>query len=219
MPVASSASTLGSATFEKRGTHTARPATRRAGESVNHSTSSPTRPADPDRSGSQMQPVEEQRQPARGGLPGVAGRSGDRRAPRRRASTAPVTDTRATIGRRRRSGRSSHSVIHDAMQNSPKHSDHVDIGAAERGDPEQRHERPDVEHRPQRVDRGREVEVDGDRDQPDHRGDHERDRQRPQVGLGDAAHQRPRDEHPQHEQPDRHHHRQEHHPARDQHVG
>ena len=44
----------------------------------------------------------------------------------------------------------------------------VDVAAPERRHPEQRHERADVEHRAQRVDRRREVEVDGDRDQAEH---------------------------------------------------
>ena len=46
--------------------------------------------------------------------------------------------------------------------------------------------------------------------------DHARHRHGPQRRPLDAPDQRPRDQHPHHEQADRGHHRQEHHPARDQ---
>ena len=72
----------------------------------------------------------------------------------------------------------------------------VDVAAPERGHAEQRDERPDVEGRPQRVDRGRDVEVDGDREQAEHRGDRERDRDGAQARPRDPPGDRPGDREP-----------------------
>ena len=104
----------------------------------------------------------------------------------------------------------------DTEQREAQH--HVDVAAAERGHAEQRHQRGEIEHRPQRIDRGREIQIDGNREQPDHGRDHERARDRPHARARRAPGRGSGDQHAEHEQADRAHHRQEHHPPRDQQV-
>ena len=130
-----------------------------------------------------MQPVERQRQPAGRGLGGVPGEPGDHQHRRRGEQRAGDRDQARRPSAASRSGRSTHSAIQAATQNSAKHSSRVDDRAAERGHPEQRHQRADVEHRAQRVVGGGEVQVHGDRDQPDDRGDHQRHRDRSQARV------------------------------------
>ena len=100
------------------------------------------------------------------------------------AISAPVTATRPATERCSRSGRSTHTAIHGGHAEQREAQLEVDDRAAERGHPEQRHQRADVEHRPQRIVRGREVQVDGNRDQPDHRRDRQRHRHRAQARAG-----------------------------------
>ena len=92
----------------------------------------------------------------------------------------------------------------------------VEDRASECGDPVKGHERAQIEHRAKRVVGDREIQVHRDRDQPHDRRHDARHRYGPQRRPLDAPDQRPRDQHPQREQADRGHHRQEHHPARDQ---
>ena len=77
VPVPSSTRTDTSATFENRGTTIDRPATRRRRPQAEPEDEQPDQTAEPERAGDQVQPVERQRQTARGGLRRVSARAGD----------------------------------------------------------------------------------------------------------------------------------------------
>ncbi len=94
--------------------------------------------------------------------------------------------------------------------------EYVDVAAPERRRAEQRHQRRQIERGTQRINRRGDVEIDGNRQHPDDRDDHERPRHRPQTGPWSEPSRRSRDEDAKHEQADRAHHREEHHPPRDQ---
>ena len=160
-------STETNATFEKRGTTTESPATRRPAGRLAQTTSRPTSPP------SQIEPETRWSQSSRSERPRGAvcaawpDGAGDERAPpprrRARAEAAEELGDRAVLALGpvdpERDPRG------DAEE---READlHVDVAAPERRHAEQRHERADVEDRAQRVDRGRDVEVDRDREQPE----------------------------------------------------
>ena len=158
-----------------------------------------------------MQPVEQQRESTRRGLRGVAGSAGhhhDGSGREQRAARGdqlrdrPPRPPRAIHPQRDSGGQAEQRKAHLE----------VDDRAPERSDSKQRHERRQVEHRPERIVGRREVEVDRNRNQPDDRGDRERDRQRAQRRALDFPDERSRGQQPHHKKPDRRHHRHEHHP-------
>ena len=179
VPVASSTSTETSATAEKRGTTTlsaahAALARRRA----NHSTSSPTRPPIQIEPEIRCSASNGDRQAARRGLAGVADAPGHDAAPRRPPTARPGAG--GELGDRAARALGPVDPQRDPGGDAEQREAqlHVDVAAPERGHAEQRHQRAEVEHRAQRVLGDREVEVDGDRDQPDHASDHEAHRVR-----------------------------------------
>ena len=174
VPVARSTSTETNATDENRGTTTARTDTRdgaprgRPPRRLSHSTSSPIRPPSQTEPDIEVDGIEEHRESARRGLAGVPDGAGDDehgdRGEQRAGDGGEFGDrallpVRAVDPQRDPSG--------DTEQREAQLE--VDVSAAERRHPEQRDERPEIEHRAQRVVGDREVEVDGDRDQSDHR--------------------------------------------------
>ena len=189
-------STETNATFEKRGHADRRaPATRRAAGRLRQSDEQPDRAR---RARSSRR---------RGGASRAASASRAARSARRdrgarddstaaAAASAPTPASSSAIERCSRSGRSTQMRDQAATHEEREAELEVDVAAAERGHPEERHERADVEERPQRVDRGRLLEVDRDRDQPERPRDRERDRERAQARPGDAPHDRPRDRDP-----------------------
>ena len=109
------------ATFEKRGTATTSPATRsRRGQAAPEDEQA-DEPADPDRAGDEVQPVEQQRRAPRGAV--WAGVAGDARASTSTApaaASAPAAARSSATERCGRSGRSSQIAIHAATQKSAK---------------------------------------------------------------------------------------------------
>ena len=128
-----------------------------------------------------MEPVEQQRQPARRGLRRMAGGARDQRAPRPRPASAPVSATSSAIERCRRSGRSSQSAIQRGDAEQREADLEVDVAAAERRHPEQRHERAEGEHERSESTAVATSRYDRDRDQPEHRR-RPRRRSRPRAG-------------------------------------
>ena len=157
-PVARSTRTETNATFENRGTHTERPATRRpAGSLAQHQ--QPDQAAQPDRPRDQVQPVEREREPARGGLaacpasPGTSSAEPAATSAPVRARISAMSGARAAGGRPRARSQPRPEEGHADLD--------IDIRAPERGYPEQGHKLADIEQRAQRVDRGGDVQVDG----------------------------------------------------------
>ncbi len=149
-------------------------------------TSSPTSPpihTEPEARCSQSKAIVSPRGEVWPGARRRRGRAAPRRPPAARRWWRPARRSSDAA----RSGRSTRSAIQPATQNRAKQSSRSTYAAPERGHPEQRHERAQIEHRAQRVVGGGEVQVDGNRDQPDQRGDHERDRQRPQARTPGTA--------------------------------
>ena len=147
------------ATFEKRGTQTTSPAMRRAAGRLDQSTSNPIKAADPDRTGRQVRPVEEDRPRARRRLRGVARRSPGTSSTAPAASSAPPKASSSAIERcgalgpvdPQRDERREHEERERELE--------VDVAAAERRRAQQRHERADVPHGAQRELRRREERV------------------------------------------------------------
>ena len=174
--------------------------------------------ADPDRAGRQVEPVEGQGEAARGGLRGVAGGARDDEAgggreerPRQREQLGhralgplrPVDPHAEGGGEREES----------------EHELQVEVAAPEGGHVHERHDRPDGEGRAQRELRGREVEVDGRRDERDGERHPQGDIECTERRAAQDVDERPGRHRAQHEEPDRAHRREEDDPARDQELG
>ena len=214
IPVASRTATLPIAAREKRGTTTASTATRFPARVAAARTSRPSEPADPDRRGGQMRPVEREhgadgarrRRVARRG-PG--GRAPPRRSrPRRSPPAAPRPSAACGPGGRARAPPPA------ATASSAEHDPEVAERATEAGVAHERHDLADVAPRSQRELRGREQQVDGRGDERDAEGDGRRRRHALQGALVAARHlQRPCDHAAEREQADGAQHRQQQHPA------
>ena len=144
VPVPSSSSTLTSATFENRGTTTDRLLTRSDAPTAAPQDDQSDQPAEPQRAGDQMKPVEDHRDPARGGLrrvPGAAGQQQHRCRPQQRAGERHDLGDRPSLAVGPIEPQSGPGG--EAEQREADH--HVDVAASERGRAEQRHERPEIE--------------------------------------------------------------------------
>ncbi len=120
MPEAIRTSTETNATFEKRGTVTVRPATRFTGRQGRPDDQQADEPAEPDRAGDEVEPVEQQREAARRGLARVARRAREDEHGGRGGKSAREVATSSAIERCSRLGRSTQTAIHEATQNSAK---------------------------------------------------------------------------------------------------
>ncbi len=169
--------------------------------------------SDPQRPRRDVQPVERDGEPSRGGLRRMAGGGRDHERRRRGGGDA---DPGEDLGNRAVLPLGAVDPERDpGCEDEEREADlQVDIAPPERGRPPERHERPHVGKPTQRVDRGRLFEVGRHRDQSEDRGDGEGDRDRAKARSG-APDTRPRDRQPHREQSDRGHHGQEHEPLED----
>ena len=177
VPVASSTATATRATAEKRGTTTLSAARRRPAPRLNHRISSPTRPPiqiEPEIRCTASNGTDRPRGEVCPAWPTLPGSTSTAAA----AIAAPTPAASSATDRTRALGpvHPQRDPAGDAEEREAHL--HVDVAAPERGGPEQWHQRAEVEHRAKAVLRDREVEVDGDRHQPDHRRHHEAHRER-----------------------------------------
>ena len=176
-PDAISTFTETNATIEKRGTHTARPATRRVAGRRRPEHEQPDQPADPDRAGGQVRPVEEERPRARRRLRRVPGEPGDEQ---HRAGREARADEREQLDHRPVLAlRTVDPQRHERREREEQERQlEIDEPASERRRADQRHERADVVPRAKRELRRREQQIDGRRDQRQRRRGDEGDRER-----------------------------------------
>ena len=140
------------------------PATRVARSRLPHSTSSPARPADPERAGREVHPVEEQRESPRRGLRGVTGEAGHEQ--RRRPREGDADDREELRDRALLSLGTIDPDRSDRGSDEEREADpEIDVAAPERGDADERNKRAEREERTKREVCGRQQEVDRDRDE------------------------------------------------------